>query len=288
MDLHRLHLTFDESMLVSSLRPQQIILQSIATSAAISHALTLTDQSIVTPSDGTELVVQINNQDVNNIKAQQFCRSVNDTFISFSESMATDTAQNPVKSISNSSALQANEYIGDKTSPRLGGFSMFLDTSQIIMTFNEPVFTNSINFSAILLHNSRNSSAENLRLKTGTIVSTSIISTFVTIELDEADVVLYKSNPAFASSLETTFLSVDEGAAVDGSGLSSLHILQENALQASNYVGDQIPASLQSFTIDLQSRELILTFNEIMNVDSFSPELVRIQNKETIQDEDTP
>ena len=36
------------------------------------------------------------------------------------------------------------------------------------------------------------------------------------------------------------------------------------------------------YTVDMETRELVLTFNEIINVDSFNPEQVYIQKQENI------
>ena len=285
MNAGRLVMTFDESVAWMSLRPQHLTLQSTASSAAISHSLTRVNDMVV-EVDGPVMTVLITTEDMNRIKTLQFCSSAADTFLSFSSAMVTDTSANanPVNTVLATSALgiATGGYVPDSTAPRLGAFSLSLDTSLLELTFNEPVATNSINFTALQLLSNQTVAAVGKRLETGSVVTTAPVSTIIVLELSEADVVFYKSSRDIATSADTTFLAADVGAAQDGALQQSVTIAPASALRATVYQGDQIRASLQRFTANMSSRQILLTFNEIIDVDTFMPELFHIQSQASV------
>jgi hypothetical protein len=288
MDSSRLVLSFDETVRVSSLRPQFITLQSSGNSSSTSHTLSVDADTVITDSDGTSMTILIATSDLNEIKTLRFCTSDADTFISFTSAMVSDTSAdgassgsgNPVTPVVSAAAMQVTTYVADQTKPRLGAFSLFLDSSELHLTFNEPVSTDSINFAALSLLSNRSSTAVSRRLTPGTVqTAADTVSTIIVLILAEADVVFYKSDPALATATANTYLSADEGAGTDAASVTSIAVTRANALLASGYREDQIRASLQGYTINMETRKLILTFNEVIDASTFTPELLHIQSQ---------
>jgi predicted DNA binding CopG/RHH family protein len=99
----------------------------------------------------------------------------------------------------------------------------------------------------------------------------------VTIALSESDATALKGNSAIATSVTNTFLSMQQGAVVDAAGLPSPVITPVAARQASALSVDITAAILQNFTLNALNRQLILTFDEIMNPASLQSTGLQLQ-----------
>ena len=61
-------------------------------------------------------------------------------------------------------------------------------------------------------------------------------------------------------------------------GNPSLSLMNDSALQVTNFVGDNLPASLEYFTIDLNVGSMTLYFDDVILVSSFDPTGMILQN----------
>jgi hypothetical protein len=283
MDAKVLSLTFDETVKASSLKPNFITLQSNKTGGS-NVPLTFTAQSLLTKDDGLVMEVQIDVANMNEIKRQQFCSNEKDTFVSLTRDTIVDMTEptaNPANAVPSENAMIVRKggYKGDRTRPRIGGFGLDLDLSLITLYFNEPVMPSSLNTSAMILQAAKGSN-HTLRL-TGGIIKQSAPAMSHVIVMVEADVVALKSNPALGTSKSNVYLSADDGAMKDVAGLETMPL---SSIPASSYNADDRLGSCLSFTIDLEARELVLVFNEIINTELFQPKQITIQSHEDIAD----
>lgn len=157
MNRGRLSLTFDETVAVSTLRPQHVSLQSTATGGE-SVTLTFTDESIVTTTDGLVMDLSISTDDLNAIKLRGFCTGKSNTYLSLKSETIKDMATNPVTEISATNALPLvdGSYTPDTRQPRISGFTFDADSGELVLTFNEPIDPSEVNTSAIVLQSYRN------------------------------------------------------------------------------------------------------------------------------------
>jgi hypothetical protein len=164
MNVGRLSLTFDETVAVSTLRPQYISLQATATGGD-SVPLTFTGESIVTTTDGLIMDLAISTDDLNAIKLRGFCTDKGNTYLSLKRETIKDMATNSVVEISATNALPLNDgsYTPDATQPRISGFTFDANSGELVLTFNEPVNTSNVNISAIVVQSYQNSTEANLR-----------------------------------------------------------------------------------------------------------------------------
>lgn len=119
---------------------------------------------------------------------------------------------------------------------------------------------------------------DSYRLSGGTI-QTSGASMTLRITLSEADLVYIKSSLELGKSSDYLFMYADTGLLSDGSGNPSKAISSTNALQVGTLLTDIVIGAVQSFSVNMGERIFTLIFNEVINVDSFRPDQVSIQDR---------
>ena len=143
----------------------------------------------MTTSNGAVMSISITREDMNAIKTAQFATSYNDTFVSFTSVSATDTLcfdlkGNKVNEINSTSALQVGfgKYTGDQVHPQLLQFSFYVESGDIELLFDEPIQTQAVNFSKIVLQSDINGIGSWVRLVQGTILTTTVMSASVRLQ----------------------------------------------------------------------------------------------------------
>ena len=274
LDDGRLILTFTETVkVIDSLDVTQITLQSTADSLGTNLTeYTLTDSSTSMDEDGPVVTIRIGFEDLNQIKYRtELATSVNDTFLSITNLTIVDMRDLVVVEISEESGLQGRIHTPDTTSPVLVNFSLNMDTTTLVLTFNETVDTATLNVSHITLQHSNLSSPDyhsspySLTPGLQETHTTSDDSHIVVIHLGPTDRNEIKRRQNLAVSLETTYMYVSPLAVYDMNGNNLTAIEDGKALQAWNYTSDATPPELVSFSIDMDTGSFVLTFGETVN-----------------------
>ena len=91
----------------------------------------------------------------------------------------------------------------------------------------------------------------------------------LTISIGSRDLNAIKRIFELANSLNSTYIAVEEDVVQDMVELLTVPITSGQALRVDSYVSDTTGPRLLSFTLNLTSEFLILTFDETVNVDSF-------------------
>jgi hypothetical protein len=139
-------------------------------------------------------------------------------------------------------------------------FSLNEQDEQMVLQFNEPVVGSSLNASKLTIAAHANGNAQNYTLTGGTVAEIADSATMtLTFAFNQVDMAAIKDSDAIAGNASSTFLLVAEGAVVD---VSSKEI--EAASIQGSLVEDSTLAQLVSYTLDLTTRHLTLTFNDIM------------------------
>ena len=289
VDSALLSLTFDETVDVSSLKPNHVTLQSKKTGGD-SVSLTFTSQSRQTKVSGLVMDVLIDVNDMNKIKALQFCTSAADTFVSILKDTIADMANpvaNSVKDIlpGDALAVSADGYKADATRPLLSGFGLDLDTSRLTLSFNEPVTPSSWNATAFILQSAKSSAKSVLRLSGGKVEGTKPAMTQIVI-MSEADIVSLKADKALGTEKGNLFMSTEDGVMADIAALQSVAIAGDNAVGAGFHEKDERLGSVQSFSVNFEKREITIVFNEIINMVTFKTKQVTIQSHENASNAD--
>ena len=271
-----LQLIFSEPMQVEELRASGLTLLSMP-NASIFEQYSLTGGSALSMNGAFDITFQLSVSDLNALKATTFTKSSNNTYLAIQSSAITDVAfnQNPVVNRDVSNPLQVSNYTVDSTSPVLQSFQLDLSSDQLIFTFDEPILTQRVVFSRLTLQNDSLLPLFSRTLVTGTVLTPELASRTVAVRIDQQDVAVIKLMDELGTNANNTFLSVEANAFVDtaGNGIENLM-----GLQASFLSRDTERVQFIGFTIDMQTGELSMEFNDIVLANSFDAAAIAIQD----------
>lgn len=274
MDSNQIILTFSETVDIRTLQPSEIVIQ-VARSTTDFYSLT-GFSALVPPDVDYRFAIQLAETDANVIKAHTgLGTSLDNSYLTISAAAIDDTSSNDVVEIPNGQALQASVFVSDRSSPVLRSFSLDLNLGLLRLTFDETVYAGSFNISALALVN-RGTSPSSRHVPINSTPSTTNSSVIV-VSLARTDLDAIKAITDLATSLSDTFLTADRFTVRDMNGNLLTEITSDAAVQASMYTRDTTPPQLESFSLNLSSEELVLTFSETVQVTSLDPTQITIQ-----------
>jgi len=238
-----------------------------------------------TNPSGRVVTFVITSDDLNTIKKEQFCISTATCYVSFTDTLVEDTARaaNAIAAVTAAGAivLPDNQHSPDVTGPKLGSFSFDLEQGQVYLTFNEPVKPGSLNPTKITLQSTETSDDVKLVLHSTSAVDEDVAgieaSLTLTVTMIATDVVALKENAALFTAQASSFLSMEVGAVADMVDRDVEAVASTSAKKATSHIDDSSPGKLTSFVLDLNDRELRLTFDEVMDVSTFKAKHLTIQ-----------
>jgi hypothetical protein len=252
MDANTLTLVFDETVRSSDVRPTFITFQNALTSGASSQTYTLTG-GIVSPTDSTVIVISLTPGDQNAIKnLTHLAVSVNTSFIRISGGGVADMVGNLIAT----STLQVTAFNADVTKPTLVQYQVNLTTEIITFEFSKTINSSSFNFNGLQFQNSAALPTLWFVLTRGWLVP--VTYTTYTLHFDHADLNQIKSMVGLATAVGNTWLQVQAGTVADMSG----NALVATTANTASFGPDYVKPVLLSFTLDMNSRVLSLTFSE--------------------------
>ena len=272
-----LTLFFTETVDVESLDVTQI---NFYDETMLQHSLT--NVSYSASPNGPIVLVNISDADLNRIKQiTTLATNENDTYITFSDLLITDTSMNRVEAVTTPSLV--NRFEQDRTAPELVSFRLDMVNTVppllLVLTFSETVRASSINLTQFELRAvadvSNSMTAYNL---TGGNVS-STDSTEITITVTSSDLEAIRRLQPLGFTIRSSFLAFTNQALVDMADLNVVPISTPARMAVRNNA-DLVPPTLDRFTFDLNTGTIILTFSE--NVTLFSLIIPRI----TLQNDD--
>ena len=278
-----IYLSFNEPVDVSSLKPDEIILQSeadIATAGVVQHRL---QGGNTNQTDSDLVLVYLTDDDLNALKAEdKLAVYPNNTYIAFSDELVTDLAHEPrpVVEVTQSSAVEALNVTRDLDPPTVTTFSLDLTEDRLYVTFSEPIQPSTLqNLSYFMLHNRSEEPTINKTLSGGTVLTNQSGVMVIEIQLLQEDVTRLKLNELLGTGINNTFLSIAEGAIEDVQGNAIGNI---SRIQASLFVADATRPQLLSFSINMDNGQMNMSFDDVMLASTFNPTAIRIQNAEEL------
>jgi len=285
-----LTLSFNEAILISSLSIPALTLQfasSVAGQDAAEATYTLTASSTSASVDGPVVVIVLSNSDLNAIKQRpSLAVTTGTTFISITDALVTDIANNPVVAIASSSALPVTMYVPNTTPPQLTGFDfnmnavvlengLSLGSAELTLYFSQTVNVSTLNPTAITIQN-RMTSANSMVTLTGMqLLVTPLNRNFLTFKLLRTDANAIKAFYDLAKNSTNTFLSFTSSLIRDMSG-------NVNAVSAplsvTTYTKDLLPPILLTFDINMNTARLSLTFDETVDGTTIMPTEFTLQD----------
>ena len=278
MDSGFLRLTFNEPIETSSLDPTGITVRAESNTTDPVLFYRLTGGQSDSP-DSDVITVTLNVFDFNNLKASLFAKDINSTYITIETRTITDNAFSPnnVIEVTADDALNVNMYIEDDTPATLQMYTLDMDNDLLILTFNEPVDTFTINCSEITLHNTSSAIRTDLTLSgcNFTLDANLAGMLVITIELAGEDVTVLKVNQEFAVSQDTVYLSFLNTTFSDTAGNP---VVPANFFPVTTFLPDQTRPTLISFAYDQNIGQLMLTFSDVVSPDTFDARAITIQH----------
>jgi len=305
-----LTLRFSETVRASTLNPTQLTIvsgpsdilftstsASASTSASgsgiapviiINHTLT-GGENLPLTGGSTELQLQLTFEDRNEIKRlTDLATSAENTFISITADFIEDMNANLVVPIESPFPLNVTTYIPDLTPPSVIGFDLDMDGANLTLYFSETVNVDSLNVSAITLqstemfspHLTQSYSLTDSPQPFGSH-STSQNGPTVVIDIGETDSNSIKFLTELAQADSSTYLSFLSYAIQDMNGNSVVAVYDSLATGVDMYTADVTGPVLRSFSLNLTSERLALTFDETIDFSAIQSDLITIQNAES-------
>ena len=227
---------------------------------------------VIISGDSTIVPIQLSEDDIQGIKANlNIAAFALNTFVAIEAEAFLDLQGRPIVAVTDRNAIGVTNYIGDMTSPELESFDFDLNQGQIIMTFNEPVDNASLVFNLITVRESFASNSTGITLQGG-VTTTSNIMTTVTLTLDRRDLNIIKADTRIATEESNTYLRLDFGAVNDTSRnpINSTENSTHSALPVRVFIPDTTPPAIERFVLNLNTGEILITFDETINITTFT------------------
>uniref|UniRef100_A0A1X7V1F8 Uncharacterized protein n=1 Tax=Amphimedon queenslandica TaxID=400682 RepID=A0A1X7V1F8_AMPQE len=258
-----LRLTFDEVILPHSLNASRLTLHSnqfVVYNSSLGESHTLTGYADSTSDgNGNVVLITLTDDDLNEVKRlSQLATSIDSTYLTFERGLLLDESLN--EAVVLSSPIKASEYTRDVTSPMLLSYNVSLETGLITLLFNETIDSSTVNVNLFTLQNSINSADKSYSLTDSSILTTDSI--YLTIQLSYTDINAIKAIDGLATNRNDTFIVIDREALMDMAGNELKEVFNTNAELVTDYQADINRPSLDSYTFDLNTGTLLLTFNE--------------------------
>jgi hypothetical protein len=271
MNTGLLTLTFTETIDRASLRVGSIVLQDDAAGLGSFVSLSAARGSSVQSVTESVVRVVLGDLDLNGVKvATTLCTDTTDCFVSAHSDLATDTFANPVTIVS---GLIVSVFEPDATAPTLDNFNFDLSQESpaltMAFTFSEAVDATSLDVTQLSLADSLGSVAHSFIGEfLGAIISVTDINTVVTVSLSNVDANQIKALDSIGASRSTTTLLVGAGFISDMNQIPVTVVPFADVFQPVVFVTDSLAPTLATFTVDMTSGILVLTFSETVNASS--------------------
>lgn len=279
-------LMFSETVMASSLDVTQLTLQDSENISNVTGMHSLSNTSFSDVNDTNFVVIVISPSDLNEIKRLYTLAVDNSTtFISITPSLIRDMNNNFVVEITEDQALPVSVFVPDINRPILEEFDLNLNSSELLLRFNETVNRESLNVESITIQHAQNASDDDVPFSLDLTQSSSSDSpndTFIVVDIGIFDLNNLKRLTRVAVSNSTSYLSLNYTAIRDMNENAILQISGSNGLRVTNFVQDDIRPTLDGFSLDVNTGVLILTFSETVDAESLDVSSITLQSEEVL------
>lgn len=269
MDDGILHLTFPETMDASSVNFSAIVLQTasnVMLNSSMHQDIGL-GSLITLQNDSTVISIVIHNDDLNEVKRKEIGSRRLSSWLVFGPSAISDMNMLEVIPLFNGiSSLVAQDYTYDRTRPRVTHWVLNMNTHQLEVFFTETVDIRRFNVSTLTIQSRQNYIiVDTLRVHLNSTTGSRVLSTIdgpsALIQLSTADSNNVKLRIDLATSVNNSFLTYLAGTVFD----KQQNYLEPGTLQVSNFTSDRVSPNIIAFRLDLDSGNLTLSFDEVVN-----------------------
>ena len=273
MNSEQITLSFSETMNVRSINFNSIVLQAMSDTTGVSMKSYRLNGGFISTQNSSTVTLNFLLSDLNNIKSLRIAESSYTSWLVMDATAIRDMSGHQVVPLINGvSAHNADTYRFDKTDPIFISFQLDMNTGVILLTFLETVDPRTLDPSTIALQPEINVTSPILPIYiTNSSGITTDFSTVISIEISTIDLNRLKLRTDLATSLSNTFITLSAATISDMQNNPLEPVGNEEAIQVSNFTEDSTPPTLVSFSLDLDTSQLNMTFSEVVNGSSFVP-----------------
>ena len=277
MDIGVLSITWSENVLAETLIVNAIYIQNDSIITDSFHRLTNATVTIGANMNITHVL--LSSFDLNMIKSDiNLASNFNNTYLAINMRGAIfDLASNPLLGLFRNSSLPPTEYIPDETRPILEEFDFMLTTRILTLYFSESVLPSSLNIDGITLQNRNRQPTEGIALTSGNTSSNA--GSVIRVSISNDDINRLKQRENLFTAEDNSYLAIASFAITDTAGNPVITIAPSDALRVSDFNNDTRPPTLESFELNFNSRQLVLTFSETVNVTSLNVTGLTLHNE---------
>ena len=262
---------------VQSVCPSSISIQNEQVRSGNTAFVTFTNAMSLNSND-LSVMIQLVGTNLDAVKSEpRVGTTVNNTYIVLAPDAFRDVAGSLLVAVLSSDALQANSVSPDFTDPELMSFSFNASSGVLTLLFTEAMNITGINPNGIVLQNAMTNPIRSLQLTGGTPSTTNPARIF-NFTLSRVNVNYIKQFSDFGTSINNTYLAVESTTISDMNGNKIVAISISNAQRATSHYPDSDLPVLVSYTLDLNTGILVLTFSETVNISTLNPNLFFIQS----------
>jgi len=273
-----LYLSFSEVIDDSTFMPQDITLLS---SPGGTTSLQLSSTTSIARSGPTQVIFfSFTQSDLNQIKSLTLYTSRANSYLSLVTTSLMDTSGNLAENIPSSQALQASAFNTDLSQPQVVSFDEYNnDQGYLILRFNEPIDIDTFLPTQLTLYSQPILQSSQFTLTGGTPSYFTGDGLTVSLSLTAGDLRSVKINTGLATSRESTYITISSSAVSDRQGNPVQPLLLPLQLSANGYVSDTSRASVEQYTLNLNTGFISMSFSDVMNFSSFDPTSLTLQNQ---------
>lgn len=276
-----LTLLFDEPALASSFDASSITLQhEVGSGAAEKVQLTAGNTGSAVKSgtvNGDTIKISLSDDDLNAVKTfENLGTSAAKTIMVLGQNALTDIAGNKLNAISaaNGMASTASGFEVDSTLPTLSGVAVNMNQGTITLNFNEPIRANTVAPTKITINSNKAATPTTSytlqdveRGNSATTESNNGLQ--IIVKLGATDLNELKKNTGLVTDTDDSFVSLAQNAVQDMAGKQIAALASSSAVQATSHTPDSSKPTVEAFTLNLNTRRMVITFSETMTKSSF-------------------
>ncbi|XP_062518522.1 uncharacterized protein LOC134193700 [Corticium candelabrum] len=273
MDRGLVTLSFSDTVNTTTFVPQWITLHGNNSGTSLNASFSITGGNVERSEDGTAILLFFSVEDLNEVKRNTRIATSSDTsYLSIRNATIQDLARNDLIGISASDVIQVSQFTNDSTSPELLHFDVDMDARTLTLEFLETVRASTITPSAVTIQSVRNATmvtplSHTLEGGRGSVAD----STIVVLYLSDEDVNALNRIRGLATSMWDSYLVVTSTMIADMNDNFVEPIESTSGLRVRMFTQDVTRPSLVSFDLNMDSGNLTMTFDEVINARRFLP-----------------
>ena len=279
LDSNSMTLIFSEPVLVSTVVLDRLMLHSSRTSA-VNYQLTGGTIHPTPLAASAEITFTFANADITFIEVSaNIAMTRNDTYLSTLSGLADDTNGHTSVELPVLQALEVSVLTPDTSAPSVTGFTLDMNLGEMIISFNDVILGTAVDVSAITLQSALYRVPMEWHTLTRESSSSGTEDGFqIAVTIGNSDLNRLKQIRNLTTFQDNSYLTVTATLADDVNGVDVVAVTDGKSLQASQFALDSTQPALDSWLLDMDEGQIILTFSETVDILTLQPDQVSVQS----------